>query len=343
MILDRMLPEMDGLILVRAIRASGVATPVLLLTALGGIDDRVEGLEAGGDDYLVKPFAMAELLARVNALARRPAAGRADDAGGRRPEARSPQADRDPRRARIELQPREFQLLEYLMRIGAAWSPAPCCWKGLGLPLRSEDEHRRDAHEPTPGQGRPRAWARAHPHRARRRLHAACPELGCSALRASASRRSISRCSRVPVLILGECCSAVVHTQIAAGNRSGHGAAKARRCWGESIGGARPRPAGAPVTTRGGGSFAYGLVDANGKRIAGEGNRSPPGAAGWTYLREPESDNSDAENKRSTCGRWWPVLDDGGALVITDEWRGARGPITRCSSPSPGRSPRRWC
>jgi two-component system OmpR family response regulator len=67
-----MLPEIDGVAILRTIRASGVKTPVLLLTALGGIDDRVEGLEAGADDYLVKPFAFAELLARVNALARRP-------------------------------------------------------------------------------------------------------------------------------------------------------------------------------------------------------------------------------------------------------------------------------
>jgi len=117
MVLDRMLPSIDGLAILRTIRASGVKTPVLLLTALGGIDDRVEGLEAGGDDYLVKPFAFAELLARVNALARRP----------------PPQdvqttlqvADlemnllrRTVTRAgkRIDLQPREFQLLEYLMR-----------------------------------------------------------------------------------------------------------------------------------------------------------------------------------------------------------------------------------
>src|ERR1700755_2394397 len=71
-VLDRMLPQVDGLAILRTIRASGVKTPVLLLTALGGIDDRVEGLEAGADDYLVKPFAFAELLARVNALARRP-------------------------------------------------------------------------------------------------------------------------------------------------------------------------------------------------------------------------------------------------------------------------------
>jgi len=116
-ILDRMLPEIDGLGILRTIRASGVKTPVLVLTALGGIDDRVEGLEAGGDDYLVKPFAIAELLARVNALARRPPPQ----------EVRTELCVADLRldllkrtvsRAgrRIELQPREFQILEYLLR-----------------------------------------------------------------------------------------------------------------------------------------------------------------------------------------------------------------------------------
>ncbi|HEX3918820.1 MAG TPA: response regulator transcription factor [Caulobacteraceae bacterium] len=115
-ILDRMLPEVDGMAILRTIRASGVKTPVLLLTAMGGIDDRVEGLEAGGDDYLLKPFAFAELLARVNALARRPptqdvqAVLTVSDL----------QLDRLKRTViragvRIELQPREFQLLEYLM------------------------------------------------------------------------------------------------------------------------------------------------------------------------------------------------------------------------------------
>jgi two-component system OmpR family response regulator len=116
-ILDRMLPEIDGLAILRTIRTSGVKTPVLLLTAMGGIDDRVEGLEAGGDDYLVKPFAFAELLARVNALARRPPTQ----------EIRTELVVADLKldlmkrtvtRAgrRIELQPREFQLLEYLLR-----------------------------------------------------------------------------------------------------------------------------------------------------------------------------------------------------------------------------------
>ena len=74
-IVDRMLPELDGLSLVKAMRAAGSATPALFLTSLSGIDDRVEGLEAGGDDYLVKPFAFTELMARVTALARRPTLG----------------------------------------------------------------------------------------------------------------------------------------------------------------------------------------------------------------------------------------------------------------------------
>ena len=72
MVVDRMLPGLDGLSVVKTVRGAGVKTPVLVLTTLGGIDDRVEGLEAGGDDYLVKPFAFAELMARINALARRP-------------------------------------------------------------------------------------------------------------------------------------------------------------------------------------------------------------------------------------------------------------------------------
>jgi two-component system OmpR family response regulator len=116
-VLDRMLPRLDGLAILRTLRAANVKTPVLLLTALDGIDDRVEGLEAGGDDYLVKPFAFAELLARVNALARRPPPQdvqttlRVADLEMnllRRTVTRAGQ--------KIDLQPREFQLLEHLMR-----------------------------------------------------------------------------------------------------------------------------------------------------------------------------------------------------------------------------------
>ena len=72
LIVDRMLPGLDGLALVRTLRAGGIATPTLFLTTMGGIDDRVDGLNAGGDDYLVKPFAFVELVARVAALGRRP-------------------------------------------------------------------------------------------------------------------------------------------------------------------------------------------------------------------------------------------------------------------------------
>jgi two-component system OmpR family response regulator len=117
LIIDRMLPGLDGIGLVRALRQIGVKRPVLFLTALGGVGDRVRGLEAGGDDYLVKPFAFAELQARINALARRPPLSdiptvlRAGDLEVdllKRSVAR--------RGGIIDLQPREFQLLAYLMR-----------------------------------------------------------------------------------------------------------------------------------------------------------------------------------------------------------------------------------
>lgn len=116
-ILDRMLPGLDGVAILKTIRAAGVKTPVLLLTAMGGIDDRVEGLEAGGDDYLVKPFAFAELLARVNALARRPPPQDVPTeflVADLKVDLLKRQVTRAGRR--IELQQREFQLLEYLMR-----------------------------------------------------------------------------------------------------------------------------------------------------------------------------------------------------------------------------------
>jgi two-component system, OmpR family, response regulator len=117
MIVDRMLPGLDGLGIVKTIRSARVATPVLFLTALGGIDDRVEGLEAGGDDYLVKPFAFAELLARVNALARRPPPAEIQ-AVVRVADLELDYLKRSAKRGgkRIDLQPQEFKLLTYLMR-----------------------------------------------------------------------------------------------------------------------------------------------------------------------------------------------------------------------------------
>ncbi|PZW44948.1 heavy metal response regulator [Humitalea rosea] len=116
-ILDRMLPGLDGIGIVRTIRAAGIGTPVLMLTTRGGVADRVSGLEAGADDYLVKPFAFAELQARVNALARRPAVS-GEATVLRVADLEMDLIRRSVTRAgkRIELQPREFRLLEYLLR-----------------------------------------------------------------------------------------------------------------------------------------------------------------------------------------------------------------------------------
>jgi two-component system OmpR family response regulator len=117
LIVDRMLPGLDGLALVRTLRVGGIATPVLFLTTMGGVGDRVAGLRAGGDDYIVKPFAFAELAARVEALGRR---GRllADETALRVADLELDLLARTARRGTrpVELQPREFRLLEYLMR-----------------------------------------------------------------------------------------------------------------------------------------------------------------------------------------------------------------------------------
>ncbi|MEZ5824038.1 MAG: response regulator transcription factor [Geminicoccaceae bacterium] len=118
---DRMLPQLDGLAVIRALRATGNVTPVLVLSALGEVDDRVEGLKAGGDDYLVKPYAFSELLARLEALDRR-STPRGE---GAQTETKLVYADlemdlisRQVRRSGklIDLKPREFMLLEILMR-----------------------------------------------------------------------------------------------------------------------------------------------------------------------------------------------------------------------------------
>lgn len=118
MVVDRMLPGLDGLSVLKTVRSAGNTTPILILSALAEVDNRVEGLRAGGDDYLTKPFAFSELIARLEALQRRPRGGtpahtvyRAGD------------LELDPRRRTvtragepIRLLPREFALLEYLMR-----------------------------------------------------------------------------------------------------------------------------------------------------------------------------------------------------------------------------------
>lgn len=120
LVVDRMLPGPDGLTIVRTLRASDDRTPVLILSALGDVDDRVKGLKAGGDDYLVKPFAAAELLARLEALTRRAAGSSAAPAVTelRVADLEMDLLSRTVRRGGVpvELQPREFALLEYLMR-----------------------------------------------------------------------------------------------------------------------------------------------------------------------------------------------------------------------------------
>lgn len=118
LIVDRLLPGRDGLSLVEILRGAGTETPVLFLSALGSVDDRVRGLRAGGDDYLTKPYAFSELLARVEALGRRKSAGAAATT---RLQVGDLEMDLLARRVRrgarqIDLLPREFRLLEYLMR-----------------------------------------------------------------------------------------------------------------------------------------------------------------------------------------------------------------------------------
>jgi two-component system OmpR family response regulator len=116
LIVDRLLPELDGLSLIRALRAENIRTPVLVLSALGAVDDRVKGLKAGGDDYLAKPFVLSELAARVEALLRRPADMRETmlKVGPLELDLIDRVARRKSRE--IELLPREFKLLEYMMR-----------------------------------------------------------------------------------------------------------------------------------------------------------------------------------------------------------------------------------
>jgi two-component system OmpR family response regulator len=116
-VIDRMLPKIDGLKLVQELRDHGNAMPVLFLSALSEVDDRVKGLKAGGDDYLTKPYAFVELLARIDALLRR----RQPSAVKTRLQVGDLELDLLTRQAKrgeinIELQPREFRLLEYLMR-----------------------------------------------------------------------------------------------------------------------------------------------------------------------------------------------------------------------------------
>ena len=118
LIVDRMLPKLDGLSVIKTLRAEGVRTPVLVLSALGEVDDRVKGLRAGGDDYLTKPYAYSELLARIEALARRAVPEEQETryvVGDLVLDRLSHRVSRGGEQ--IPLQPREYRLLEYLMKI----------------------------------------------------------------------------------------------------------------------------------------------------------------------------------------------------------------------------------
>src|SRR5947208_4602968 len=117
LVVDRMLPKVDGLAVIGALRAKAVETPVLILSALGQVDDRVKGLRAGGDDYLPKPYSFAELLARLEVLARR-RGGRPEETVYRVGDLALDRLSHEVSRggAEIALQPREFRLLEYLMK-----------------------------------------------------------------------------------------------------------------------------------------------------------------------------------------------------------------------------------
>ncbi len=118
LIVDRMLPRLDGLSLISALREQKVETPVLILSALGQVDDRVKGLRAGGDDYLPKPYAFSELLARVEALARRRSGPRGEETHYRVGDLELDRLAHKVTMAgeEVVLQPREFRLLEYLMK-----------------------------------------------------------------------------------------------------------------------------------------------------------------------------------------------------------------------------------
>jgi two-component system, OmpR family, response regulator len=118
MIIDRMLPHLDGLTIIKTIRAAGNQTPILILSALAQVDDRVQGLREGGDDYLTKPFAFSELLARLEALLRRAHHTLENETLFRVADLEMDLLARVAKRGEqiIDLQPREFKLLEYLMR-----------------------------------------------------------------------------------------------------------------------------------------------------------------------------------------------------------------------------------
>ena len=170
---DRLLPGIDGLSLVKVLRGASVSVPVLFLTALDGIDERVAGLDAGGDDYLVKPFAFSEFTARVRALLRRPPLTdqemvlRVGDLVLDRAVARRDRA----RVSAIDLQPREYPLLEYLMRHSGEIVTRTMLLEHV-WDFHFDPQHLggRDPHQPPARQDRQAVRAQADQDRSRRRI-----------------------------------------------------------------------------------------------------------------------------------------------------------------------------
>lgn len=173
LVLDRMMPKLDGLSVLTQLRARGVQTPVLLLTALGEVDDRIAGLNAGADDYLIKPFAFAELLARVRALLRR-SVGQPTNVMSVGPlvldlAARSARANG----VLLDLTSSEYSVLELLVtRPGTTWSRTPTDRAPLQRRPGARFERHRRVHHPAAQEARRRGAAGQCPHSyaARRRL-----------------------------------------------------------------------------------------------------------------------------------------------------------------------------
>ena len=169
-----MLPKRDGLSVIGTLRAKSVETPVLILSALGQVDDRVKGLRAGGDDYLPKPYSFTELLARIEVLARRTGGARPEETVYRVGDLELDRLSHSVTRGatEIDLQPREFRLLEYLMKhAGQVVTRTMLLEKRLGLSFRSADQRHRRAHLAAALQDRQGLRAAAAAYGARRRVH----------------------------------------------------------------------------------------------------------------------------------------------------------------------------
>ena len=173
LVVDRMLPKRDGLSIVEELRKRGDQTPALILSALGQVDDRVEGLRAGGDDYLAKPYAFSELLARVEALGRRQKPGTAETVY-RVGDLELDRLAHTVTRAgqAIPLQPREFRLLEYLMRhAGQVVTRTMLLENVWDYHFDPADQRHRRARLAPARQDRQGLRRAAAAHRARRRIH----------------------------------------------------------------------------------------------------------------------------------------------------------------------------